>query len=185
MVCFSCSLPKEQSNQLFMRLFFDSSHCLIFPDCLKREDACYKLKYLDAMLGGARNRYKDAFSAVKLYLTEAVPLRVFIGYNLAHANSYFSKNGNRVQISGAAVRPQKENKIIQQENPAAPFRKSMSQLKILKETREELHAIMNSEKKQGMSIRELIREGNPTEELFKAVSASVLGQGSVNHFQQI
>ncbi len=37
--------------------------------------------------------------------------------------------------------------------------------KVLKEAREELHTIINSEKKKGMSIKELIREGDPTEEL--------------------
>ncbi|MGD0283083.1 MAG: universal stress protein [Dissulfurispiraceae bacterium] len=40
---------------------------------------------------------------------------------------------------------------------------------LLKETREELHTIINSEKEKGMAIKELIREGDPTEELFKAV----------------
>jgi len=41
--------------------------------------------------------------------------------------------------------------------------------KLLKESREELHSIINAEKKKGMSIKELIREGDPNEELFKAV----------------
>jgi len=41
--------------------------------------------------------------------------------------------------------------------------------KLLKETREELQTMINSEKKKGMSIKELIREGDPTGELFKAV----------------
>ena len=41
--------------------------------------------------------------------------------------------------------------------------------KLLKEAREELHTMITSEKKKGMSIKELIREGDPTEELFKAV----------------
>jgi universal stress protein A len=41
--------------------------------------------------------------------------------------------------------------------------------KVLMEAREELLAIINSEKKKGVSIKELIREGDPTEELLKAV----------------
>ena len=41
--------------------------------------------------------------------------------------------------------------------------------KLLKEAREELHTMINSEKKKGMSIKELMREGDPTGELFKAV----------------
>ena len=41
--------------------------------------------------------------------------------------------------------------------------------KLLKEAREELHTMINSEKKKGMSIKELIREGDPTGELFRTV----------------
>ena len=41
--------------------------------------------------------------------------------------------------------------------------------KLLKKAREELHTIITSEKKKGVSIKELIREGDPTGELFKAV----------------
>ena len=35
----------------------------------------------------------------------------------------------------------------------------------MKEAREELHTIINSEKKKGMSIKELIRKGVPTDSL--------------------
>ena len=41
--------------------------------------------------------------------------------------------------------------------------------KVLKESREELHEIIVSEKKKGMSIKELIKEGDPTGEVLKAV----------------
>ena len=41
--------------------------------------------------------------------------------------------------------------------------------RLLRETRKELAAMINSEKKKGMSIKELMREGDPTGELFKAV----------------
>ncbi|HAM51642.1 MAG TPA: hypothetical protein DCP92_13515 [Nitrospiraceae bacterium] len=97
MVCFFLYLPQEQGNQLFMRVCYVCSCRFIFPYCLKREDACYEFNYLDTMLRDARNRYKDALSAIKLYLTETVPLRVSIGYNLAHADS-LAKNENHVSI---------------------------------------------------------------------------------------
>lgn len=41
--------------------------------------------------------------------------------------------------------------------------------KLLKESREELHTMINSEKKKGMSIKELVREGDPEKEIFKTV----------------
>jgi nucleotide-binding universal stress UspA family protein len=41
--------------------------------------------------------------------------------------------------------------------------------KLLKESREELHATINSEKKKGVSIKELLKEGDPEKEIFKAV----------------
>ncbi len=41
--------------------------------------------------------------------------------------------------------------------------------KLLKDTREELHTIINSEKKKGVSIKELIKEGKPTKEILKVV----------------
>lgn len=41
--------------------------------------------------------------------------------------------------------------------------------KVMAETQKELHAVIESEKKHGMSIQELIKEGNPTEELFKVI----------------
>jgi len=41
--------------------------------------------------------------------------------------------------------------------------------KLLKLDREELHSIISSEKKRGMSIKELLREGDPTEEILKVV----------------
>jgi len=60
----------------------------------------------------------------------------------------------------------------------------------LKEAREEIHTIINSEKKKGMSIKELIREGDPTEELFKAVKEEGINllimlaheEGHLQHF---
>jgi nucleotide-binding universal stress UspA family protein len=62
--------------------------------------------------------------------------------------------------------------------------------KLLKEAREELHSIINSEKKKGMSIKELIREGDPTVELFKAVKGEGIDllilltheEGHLEHF---
>lgn len=41
--------------------------------------------------------------------------------------------------------------------------------KLLKEAREELHTIIDLEKKKGMPIKELIKEGKPTEEILKVV----------------
>jgi nucleotide-binding universal stress UspA family protein len=41
--------------------------------------------------------------------------------------------------------------------------------KVLNESREELHTMINSEKKKGMSIKELVKEGDPEKEIFKAV----------------
>lgn len=41
--------------------------------------------------------------------------------------------------------------------------------KLLKESREELHTMINSEKKKGMSIKELVKEGDPEKEIFKVV----------------
>ena len=43
------------------------------------------------MLRSAGNRYKNALSAIKLYLAEAVPLCVFICCNLAHAGFILAK----------------------------------------------------------------------------------------------
>jgi universal stress protein A len=62
--------------------------------------------------------------------------------------------------------------------------------KLLKEAREELHTMINSEKKKGMSIKELMREGDPTEELFKAVKEAGIDllimlaheEGHLEHF---
>lgn len=62
--------------------------------------------------------------------------------------------------------------------------------KLLKEAREELHAMINSEKKRGMFIKELMREGDPTEELLKAVRESGIDllimlaheEGHLEHF---
>jgi nucleotide-binding universal stress UspA family protein len=41
--------------------------------------------------------------------------------------------------------------------------------KVLNEARKELHSVIDSEKKKGMTIKELIKEGDPTEVLLKAV----------------
>ena len=62
--------------------------------------------------------------------------------------------------------------------------------KVLKETREELHEIIISEKKKGVSIKELIREGDPTGEVFKAVKEEGINllimlaheEGHLEHF---
>ena len=62
--------------------------------------------------------------------------------------------------------------------------------KLLKESREELHAIINSEKKKGMSIKELIKEGDPTKEVFKVVKEEGINllimlaheEGHLEHF---
>lgn len=62
--------------------------------------------------------------------------------------------------------------------------------KLLKEAREELHTIIDSEKKKGMSIKELIREGDPTEELIKTVKEEEIDllimlaheEGHLEHF---
>ncbi len=91
MIGFLFSRSKQQGNKFFMRILFRRGSRLILPKCLKREDSCDQLKYLDAVLGGAGNRYEDAFSAVKLYLAEAVLFRVFIGYDLAHAGLILAK----------------------------------------------------------------------------------------------
>ncbi len=41
--------------------------------------------------------------------------------------------------------------------------------RIIQDTKKELHAMIDSEKKKGMSIKEFIREGKPTEEIMKVV----------------
>jgi nucleotide-binding universal stress UspA family protein len=41
--------------------------------------------------------------------------------------------------------------------------------KVLNQARKELHSVIDSEKKKGMTIKELIKEGDPTEVLLKAV----------------
>jgi nucleotide-binding universal stress UspA family protein len=41
--------------------------------------------------------------------------------------------------------------------------------KTLKDAREELHEIINSEKKMGLPIKELVKEGKPTAEILKIV----------------
>lgn len=41
--------------------------------------------------------------------------------------------------------------------------------KVLNEARKELHSVIDSEKKKGMTIKELIKEGDPTEVLLKSV----------------
>jgi nucleotide-binding universal stress UspA family protein len=41
--------------------------------------------------------------------------------------------------------------------------------KVLKQARAELHQVIDSEKEKGMTIKELIKEGDPTEVLLKAV----------------
>jgi universal stress protein A len=41
--------------------------------------------------------------------------------------------------------------------------------KLLKDSREELHTMIDSEKKKGMSIKELVKEGDPDKEIFKTV----------------
>ena len=41
--------------------------------------------------------------------------------------------------------------------------------KVLNVARKELHSVIDSEKKKGMTIKELIKEGDPTEVLLKAV----------------
>jgi nucleotide-binding universal stress UspA family protein len=41
--------------------------------------------------------------------------------------------------------------------------------RIIKEAKEELHAMINKEKKKGLSIKEMIREGKPIKEILKVV----------------
>ena len=41
--------------------------------------------------------------------------------------------------------------------------------RILQESKEELHTIIATEKEKGMSIKEIVREGRPTEEVLKVV----------------
>lgn len=40
---------------------------------------------------------------------------------------------------------------------------------VLQEAKDELHAIIKTEKKKGMTIRESVREGNPADEIIKVV----------------
>lgn len=77
--------------------FFIGSRGRIFPNGLQREDTCDKLYDLDAMHRDAGNRYHDPFPAAEPDLAETVPLRVFIGDDLAHAD-IVPKPAGEVQI---------------------------------------------------------------------------------------
>jgi nucleotide-binding universal stress UspA family protein len=41
--------------------------------------------------------------------------------------------------------------------------------RIIKEAKEELDAVINQEKKKGMSIKEMLREGDPIKEILKVI----------------
>jgi nucleotide-binding universal stress UspA family protein len=63
-------------------------------------------------------------------------------------------------------------------------------MKALKQAREELHEIINSEKDKGMSIKEMVKEGKPTEEILKVVNEEKIDliimlaheEGHLEHF---
>jgi len=48
-------------------------------------------------------------------------------------------------------------------------REAEEYIRIIKEAKEELDAVINQEKKKGMSIKEMIREGEPAKEILKVV----------------
>lgn len=62
--------------------------------------------------------------------------------------------------------------------------------KMLKDSREELHKIINSEKNKGMSIKELMKEGKPADEILKVVHENKIDliimlaheEGHLEHF---
>lgn len=62
--------------------------------------------------------------------------------------------------------------------------------KMLKDAREELHKIINSEKNKGMSIKELMKEGKPADEILKVVHENKIDliimlaheEGHLEHF---
>jgi len=46
--------------------------------------------------------------------------------------------------------------------------------RIIKEAKEELDAVINHEKKEGMSIKEMIREGEPAKEILKVIKEEII-----------
>jgi len=62
--------------------------------------------------------------------------------------------------------------------------------RLVRETKDELTAMINSEKKRGMKVKQLDKEGDPEEEIFKAVRDENIdlivmlahGEGHMEHF---
>ena len=62
--------------------------------------------------------------------------------------------------------------------------------RIVQKAKEELDAIINSEKKEGMAIKELIKEGEPTDEILKIIKEEAIDllillaheEGRLEHF---
>lgn len=62
--------------------------------------------------------------------------------------------------------------------------------KLLRETRKELAALINSERKKGIKVKQLVKEGDPEREIFKTVKAENIDliilpsheEGHLEHF---